>query len=77
MFCRCIRYYIVSTLVLREDLIAAVCPAYVMMLESNVARFCRDERCFGEVDGCGVVGKHNRGVDLRKAEILRELPPMD
>ena len=52
VFCCCIWYDIVSALVLGDDLIACVCPADVVMLvESNVARFGRDERCFGEVDG--------------------------
>ncbi len=41
MFCCCVGNDVVSALVLRYDLVGFVRPSDMMMLEGDVARFCR------------------------------------
>ncbi len=51
MFCCCVGNDVVSALVLRRyDLVGFVRPSDMMMFEGDVARFCRDQRSFGEID---------------------------
>ena len=50
MFCCCVGNDVVSALVLRYDLVGFVRPSDMMMFEGDVARFCRDQRCFGKID---------------------------
>ena len=50
MLCCRIGDDIVGALMLRNDLVSFVGPADVMMFESYVSRFCRNEWSFGEVN---------------------------
>ena len=77
MFCCCVENDVVSALVLWYDLVSFVRPADMMMFESDVARFCRDQRSFGEIDWSRVIGEHDGWFALMKSEIFRKLAPMD
>ena len=50
MLCCCVGNDVVSALVLWYDLVGFVRPSDMMMFESDVARFCRDQRRSGEID---------------------------
>ena len=50
MFCCCVGNNVVIALVLWYDLVGFVRPSDMMIFEGDVARFCRDQRSFGEID---------------------------